>query len=272
MRQGLSLICIFGLYLGGCAEGAAETKLTLPVAAFKTGAAQAQGVGIGIQPITAANIRKFRDLNEQIEWREDASAPAKAGAPAKSTTQIKRDLLLPLLPFPCAKIRIINQSGQSLPLDHFQLALRDAGGKLFPVYADRSKAQERVLSALLQAQPGLHKESVESQVVAAIGKLPYLNVTKEIPSGGTWTGYVSFDMTSVGDVDGYLRSSSGLELFASNLGAVPELRLPLEKITAQVELLCPSGQHDANLYRCHQVVEQAPDPHMGPESSEPDEQ
>jgi hypothetical protein len=236
----------------GCAENANEMKLTVPVALFKTGAAQDQGVGIGAQLITAANIRRFADLNGWLVWYEGdpkMANEAKAGSGQKASAQVKRNVWVPLLPFPSAKLRIINQSGQPLSLAETQLALKGSDGKIFPMYASLAEVQARVSTDLLQSQPGLRGAKMDGAVEAKVGKVPYLDLKEPIPSGKAATAYVSFNMTSLSDADEYLRTNT-LQLVATHLGAAAELKLPLEKKDTELVLICPTGQRSANLDRC----------------------
>jgi hypothetical protein len=238
----------------GCAENSNEMKLTVPVALFKAGAAQDQGAGVGVgaQLITTANIRRFADLNGWLVWYEGdpkMATEAKAGSGQRSSAQVKRNVWIPLLPFPSAKVRIINQSGKTVSLASVQVALKGSDGKTFAMYPSLAEVQARVTTDLLQSQPGLRGAKMDGAVEAKVGKVPYLDLKGEIPNGKAATAYVAFDLTAAGDVDEYLRANK-LQLVVSHLGANAELTVPLEKKDSELVLICPTGQRSANLDRC----------------------
>jgi hypothetical protein len=244
-----TMLLLLAVATVGCAEAPA-VNTAVDVLTLKRSADTPLGVEsakVALETLTPDTIDKHPELKMKLRWMEpDRAAPVVAGQQPPSKPVEGTVLLVPL---PAFLLRIENQGTQAIDFAKAGFKLEDSTGKSFKLIPDGGEVATRVQNDLIGEYPGLSTlEAVMENVRATITKLSFLGKKTQVPPGGSWQGFLVFEMDvhDVGELDSYLQKVQKLTLKVDNVtvGGAPVtlLSTDLEKGPVKLTMSCPGGQ------------------------------
>ncbi len=238
------------------------------------------GVVVAAASITRKNWREHHGAVAHLEWMAyqsgmTASGPSGTfgmgtggalstnGGALTSASQSIDSADVALVPLPSFQVRIVNASAQPISMAKAEVVLHDENGRIFPWLRTREEITSRAESEVLTNRPVLREVTnrrARDYLEQSLREIPLLTSEINIPAGGDWEGYASFDFTARDGAEmvAFMMSSRKLTLEIANLapdGAPLSFNFTIERRAFAAGVMCPDHKRRAQVSDCPDTAE-----------------